>query len=797
MKLLFYEIKKVFGKKIFLIVFVLCFVINAFLLYYSQTNDEYNYNAFYSKEYNEMIDEYSSYSFDEAKKNIEDKMLAYEILSQFNILAQVDTEEQIELYSQQLDEYKKNNPQAYEKAEEMNESGENNFWKQQFLFDISKQLEYIESYPSFIDEMYERADSQSSSAVFGDKNSFSYKNLYKTADDYAHLKNTYLKIGNSNAINATVNYQMTDLFVIAVVFLICVYLFSYEREKGLYSLVRSSKYGRFKTIFSKMIVLFLLSALASIVFTFSDFVINSAIYGVGDLSRSIQSISEFRNCIFSLTAFQFLLLFMLTKAFGIIVIASVFSVVFICYSSSASMYLTGIGAIIAEYLLYNSIQSASVFNYLKYINIFYILDSGQLLGSYLNLNIFSNAVTAYPLVLGIFFCVFILCFAVSCIIFCIRNQQKKVNVFSKLFEKIKQKFFKINGSTSVFKGEVFKFLVQNKMAIFLLLLVGYGVMSSFGTVRYTYTQDSDTAYKAYMKYLEGDITAEKESYIEEQRQYFEDLNNRVYEIAENPQLSENTKAAMTRSIDNILKTQGAAFERVESQYNRLLDLKKNGVNARFIDENIYSGFVFNATREWNNFALLCLIILILLPCIFTTEYKNMMINLIRPTKCGKAYLVVRKLTVAVISVIISFVAVYLPYYIRFINTYGTNSFSTPIVCIYENSNGSALSVLGAEILNLFSCIILAILAAAVIITLSVMFKNNLITMVLSSVLFIIPCLAVYSAGTVRIGYFIQINQVSVIIVVCIISVILTALLLIFAGLSFTKSKIWRNKNAHT
>lgn len=796
MKLLFYEAKKVFGRKIFLIVLVLCFVINAFLLYYSQTNDEYNNSLIYSNEYNEMIDEYSVYSFDEAKKLVDDKILAYDILSVFNMLAQTQIEEEIEMYSQQLDEYRNSSPEAYKNAEEMNERRENNLWEQQFLFNISQQLEYIESYPSFIDEMYGRADSQSSTAVFGDKNSFSYKNLYKTADDYAHLKNISLTIGNSNALSATVNYQITDLFVIAVVFLICVYLFSYEREKNLYLLVRSSKYGRLKTIILKLILLYLLSALISLIFTFSDFAINSALYGVGDLSRSVQSISEFRNCVISLTVGQFLLMFALVKAIGIIIITVVFSVVFICFSSTAAMYLTGICAIISEYLLYTYVYSASVLNLLKYINIFYILDSGQFLGSYLNLNIFSNAVTAYPIVLEIFFFIFLACSIISCIVFCIRNQQKKVNILPRLFEKLKLKFFKINGSTSVFKGECFKFLVQNKMAVLILLLVGYGIVSSFGTVRYNYSKESDMAYRAYMEYLEGDITPEKESYIEGQRQYIEELNNRIFEIMENTRLSESAKAAMIRSIDNILKTEGAAFERVEGQFSRLLKLRENGVNARFIDENIYSGFVFNQAREWNNFALICLILLIMLPCIFIVEYKNMMINLICPTKLGKTYLMIIKLIVTFISLIISFAVIYLPYLIRFINTYGTNSFSTPIACIYENSGGSDLSVFGAEILNLSCYIILSVLVAAVIVELSIFFKNKLIAMILSSVFLLIPCLAVYSAGTVRIGYFIKNNQISIIIVVCIISWILIALLLVFAGFSFTKSKVWRKKNAH-
>lgn len=76
-----------------------------------------------------------------------------------------------------------------------------------------------------------------------------------------------------------------------------------------------------------------------------------------------------------------------------------------------------------------------------------------------------------------------------------------------------------------------------------------------------------------MEYLEGDIT-EKENYILEQQNYFNNLQQRMGEIAENSELSENAKQAMSKSIENILNSKGIAFERVIEQYNQLLELDK-------------------------------------------------------------------------------------------------------------------------------------------------------------------------------------------------------------------------------
>ena len=80
------------------------------------------------------------------------------------------------------------------KAVEMSEKGGDNFWKNSFLYNISQQIEYINSYPDFIDKMYDRAKAQSSSSIFGDESSFSYKkSLQKHPTIISGLKNNQAK----------------------------------------------------------------------------------------------------------------------------------------------------------------------------------------------------------------------------------------------------------------------------------------------------------------------------------------------------------------------------------------------------------------------------------------------------------------------------------------------------------------------------------------------------------------------------------------------------------------------------
>ena len=137
MKLFIYELKKILNKKIFFVFLLLCLAINGFLLYSSQNTEENSIRITYSNEYAKMLNSYSSMSLNDAEKQIDNELLAYEIFSRLENLAQTDNEELIENYTYELDEYRKSNPDAYQKAVEMSEKGGDNFWKNSFLYDLS------------------------------------------------------------------------------------------------------------------------------------------------------------------------------------------------------------------------------------------------------------------------------------------------------------------------------------------------------------------------------------------------------------------------------------------------------------------------------------------------------------------------------------------------------------------------------------------------------------------------------------------------------------------------------------
>lgn len=298
MKLLYYEIKKVLSKRIFLALLMFCFIVNLSVFYF--THNDYRSTQYREgKEvYEGMIERYADMPLNQASTELENAQLAYQIMTEMKTTGETTNADILNYELEQLEEYRRSSPEAYAKAEEMLNSSQNYDTERYFTTIILSQLQYLEEYPTFISEMKERADEQTTFSVFSDKDSFSYKNIMRTAEDYAGLESTNLSLGNDFSFTESLNYGATDYFLIAVILMLCVYLFRFERDKGLYSLVRSSKRGRLQTVAAKMGAMMLLTALITVLFGFSIFAESAILFGKWDFHERSNPSAIFATAFF-------------------------------------------------------------------------------------------------------------------------------------------------------------------------------------------------------------------------------------------------------------------------------------------------------------------------------------------------------------------------------------------------------------------------------------------------------------------------------------------------------------------
>ena len=103
-------------------------------------------------------------------------------------------------------------------------------------------------------------------------------------------------------------------------------------------------------------------------------------------------------------------------------------------------------------------------------------------------------------------------------------QQQSCNVFANLSEKIRLKIHTFRGSTSVFKGECYKHYVSSKVVIVLVLVAGFAFANFTENININYSLGADVAYAAYLNRLEGELTPEKEQFLEDEQKYFDHIN---------------------------------------------------------------------------------------------------------------------------------------------------------------------------------------------------------------------------------------------------------------------------------
>ena len=142
-------------------------------------------------------------------------------------------------------------------------------------------------------------------------------------------------------------------------------------------------------------------------------------------------------------------------------------------------------------------------------------------------------------------------------------------------------------------------------------------------------------------------------------------------------LSAEEKEIRITAIDSILKTKGAAFEEISNQASYIKEVgERYHITPIFINYIVYKRLAQNPSREWQYFTLLMAVIIFISSDIFAYEHKKHMIDLIRCTKKGKLRLVLSKVMTLSLTTLISYTLIYLPYYINFIKTFGTESLNT-------------------------------------------------------------------------------------------------------------------------
>ena len=659
-----HEFMKVWKNKKFIAFFIFMFILNIGMLWYSTLENDYKPSL-------------SSY------RKLEDKLNGFNDNDKFDYVDRY--------YNGLTEESNFEFTDSYEKEKTL-------------LKEVLNELKIVCGYNEFLYKTQVQGDNISDISIFNSSsgNNYSNKNIEKTVKDYSELQGIEPKFQSGKWIEVATELYITDILIILMVCLIIYISIFYEKEKNLHAVIRVSKYGKLHTAICKLMAFQLSCIIITVIFYGGNLVYSFANLSIPNLSYTIQSIAIFSTTTLKISISIYLLIFLISKAVVFIIIGNIVLLIAIVSSYIFIPYIS-IGTImVASYTMWKVIIPTSKYAIFKYLNLVGLLDINKVFGEYLNINILNQPINLYKLWL-IFVIAFLVITNIAIIIAYCRI--KKIGVRSIDFKRKK-----FSPHTSLFRHELYKILIMKKGIVIIVLFII--------ATAYLYTNNSyyisggELKYKQYMKKLEGKLTSEKEEFLYDEKEKFENAEKKIEEIdksLKNKEITMMQAIALKEEYNKILSNYNT-FQRVWEKYEFVKEHKE----SEFAYDSAYK-ILFNYNDNIFETAsiLYFTVMIFILSVVFPMEYSNSQYRILHATLLGKKNIEKIKIIISSgLSIIIMSISIGVRYI--YISRY------------YEFSNISAkaISVFGADFWGAQMPIYLVlIIAIGVLLLLSLIFMS--------------------------------------------------------------------------
>lgn len=374
--------------------------------------------------------------------------------------------------------------------------------------------QYLADYPDYLARVQEQAYKMQASTIFGgDPNSFVYRNILKTARDFAHCSAEGIRLGNDRAIQGWLESDWADWGFLAVIILL-VMSFLEERKKGLNAVIRSCSGGRGKLQLNRLGILLIFSAVMTFLLYYLPLGLSFAWEGGWeDLSRPVQSLPEFQKCTAQLTIGEFLVQFFFLKtACGFLLGVLIWFALSFVEQVQLCWMVTAAGLTV-EYFLYTLIPAQSILSPLRYLNVFSYVFTSQLYTEYVNINFLSYPVGKTALLLGLLTLAGILLSVVLVMLLPKRYPFGNRNRLGKWVDLWNRAGDTLRRPLGLLGFEWYKLLFLTAGG--LILLLGAILSRNLGLNSGAYNRMEDHVFQQYVAQVQGPVTQETYEFIAE------------------------------------------------------------------------------------------------------------------------------------------------------------------------------------------------------------------------------------------------------------------------------------------
>lgn len=580
---------------------------------------------------------------------------------------------------------------------------------------------HVTGYADYLKNVQAQARRMASSGVFGkDKNSFTYRNIQKTAKDFQALDGITVEFGGNRALETWIGFRGGDvLFLLAI--LVLVLAFFEDKRCGLLPLVRACPKGRRTLALERLLILFLASFALTLLLCLLPLVMAFILYGGTDtLNHTIQSVEGFRTCTLHGTVGQWIGLYLLVKVLCGFLLGLLFWFVLSFLSQMQLAWLVLLGILGAEYAAWTLIAPQMAISVFRYVNLFAYVFPAETLSAYGNMNFFGWPVGTTTL-LGWLLVLLILLLSAWLLFGAVRRRPlgnrdllgRFVGLWNRAFDLLRSRF-------SLLAMEGYKLLILGGTMLFLLAAIWYAPkLRYFG---YSFGSAEDAAYNSYVREASGPITSDTEAYIAKAREnlsdYFGDAG--VYE---------------------------AALDRLEAELEALREQAAAGGYTPWLTEQVRINNVLGpdarSIHRWSGLAALLALLLVCAP-VFAFERKAGMEKLLRTLPKGRRPVLLRKYAVLFLEALAIWAILYIRQWTGTLDYIGTASLDAPIQNIRPLSGSPFRMTLKQFLALAFALRLAAMLVVGLLLAwISFMAKSWEQTVLTGAALLLLPAVIYY------------------------------------------------------
>lgn len=598
-----------------------------------------------------------------------------------------------------------------------------------------EQLQYIETYQYFIEEMGNRGEQL---LLALDENEVPYlkRDVEKTERDYAGLENLELTTHHSAGIEEYAGYHYGIFFCMMFAFLCLEYIYIFEKRNAMLQILRTTRKGREQMIASKWLVYLSLVAVYTFLQETMTFFLYKEVYPMGDLESAIQSLQIFRDCSNQISMFGSVIILILNR---VLIAEAVSSIIFFCgtvFNNVRNALIATTLIFVLQYIFAITLSVNSSYDKLCCMNLFFVWNMENYFGIYHNLNICGIPIEKNMVAVFLCFAIIACSIFIGIIIFSARYQTGGQKREWRVSVIIRNLFSKILHLKNMFFNELYKLFVQQRKWILMVLFAALIV----GTMKqYLPHNNYQTAYEAtyhmYLSHTEGKVDKETKQFIQEEQDYIGTLEQMLEEAVN----SGDTDAYI--QIKAKLEGRREAFNRLMEQYHKI----NNGSEEEkyLIDEMNLDTILHKYDRDVLLFMGSAILLIVLISGIFASFREQKIAMLTYSTRNGREKLMRAKVLSSFFLTILIFLFTELPGWNGYIHVLGNEGLKQQLNLLYDPSINSSLHLSGMLMMIYLCKLLLYLILLFFTISMAVKSRNEFVTSVLLNTIVIIVCLVFY------------------------------------------------------